>query len=173
MTDTVPPEPFAERVRSLIRYYKETGTFHWRVSKPRAAAGSEAGTISTGSRSGKPYRYIKIDQRRYAAHRLAWLIVTGSWPERDIDHRDTDTLNNSWGNLRLATPSQNQANRPMQRNNTAGLKGVTRLKRGKFAAQIRVDRKPIWLGTFDTAEAAHAAYAEAAQAYRGEFGRVA
>jgi hypothetical protein len=110
----------ADRLRELLEYDPETGVFRWKEARaPNAKAGDEAGFIH---RDG--YRYIRIGQRQYAAHRLAWLYVTGEWPASHLDHRDMERTNNSLGNLRPASHSQNQANRPKQANNTSGFKGV-------------------------------------------------
>lgn len=119
-----------------------------------------------GSRNGK------------AAYHLLHRVIMGRMLGRElsslemVDHRDRDGLNNSRSNLRIATRSQNFANRKRQKNNTTGFKGVTRCPNGKrFYAQIQVNNRNIYLGTYDTAEEAHAAYLAAAKAYFGEFAR--
>lgn len=86
------------------------------------------------------------------------------------DHIDGDTLNNRRRNLRDSTPSQNQANRKLQKNNTTGFKGVCKISgKDKWVAYIRVKGKVINLGTFKTPEEAHEAYMKAALFYFGEF----
>jgi hypothetical protein len=69
----------------------------------------------------------------------------------------------------LATQSQQNANR---RGHPNKLKGVTWHKAMmRYMAQIRVNYRTIYLGYFDRAEDAHAAYVAAAQKYFGEFAR--
>jgi hypothetical protein len=100
--------------------------------------------------------------------------VTGEWPpERlEVDHKDCDPSNNRWDNLRLATASQNQANKKVSRANTSGFKGVSWHKDDKrWRAQIRMGGKKVHLGSFDTPESAHRAYSEAAMKHYGEFAR--
>ena len=109
----------------------------------------------------------------YNEHQLAWLYMTGRWGRPTIDHRDGDVTNNRWSNLRRATASQNNANRGRPRNNTSGYKGVYRGRRpGQWCAHIGRNRRTIHLGTFPTAQAAHAAYVAAARKLFGEFARV-
>lgn len=108
------------------------------------------------------------------AHQLAWLLSHDEWPPRNIDHIDMDRANNRLSNLRLATPSQNGANRGRQKNNSSGLKGVAWNKGAKrWRAQIKANGKRRHLGYFDTAEEAHAAYQEAAASLFGDFARTA
>ncbi len=84
------------------------------------------------------------------------------------DHKNNDTLDNRRSNLRLATNSQSSQNRRMRKDNTSGYKGVSRTA-GKWLAQIRVNKKRIPLGTFDTAEQAYEAYCKAAKKYHKGF----
>lgn len=166
---TMPPIDQAV-LKHLIRYDPETGVFVW---LPRANAkawntryaGKEAGYVwkATG---GRQYRSIRIFDWPFLAHRLACLYVTGEWPAVDVDHEDGDGLNNRWTNLRPATKSQNGANRPANRNNKTGFKGVS-MHAGRFRAAI----KGRVLGYRDTAEEAAALYAEAAATEFGEFAR--
>jgi hypothetical protein len=91
-------------------------------------------------------------------------------PTEDVDHIDGDGLNNRRNNLRVATSAQNGRNRGAQRNNTSGYKGVGWDKsRQKWTAQIKVNGKQKHLGRFDTPEAAHKAYCEAADRLHGKF----
>lgn len=84
-----------------------------------------------------------------------------------VDHINHVGLDCRRSNLRMATPSQNVAN---SRGKPTKLKGVGFSPNGKrFSARIKVNYKSIHLGYFATAEAAHAAYVEAARKYFGEF----
>lgn len=89
------------------------------------------------------------------------------------DHIDGDGLNNRRCNLRLATPSENARNQRRARDNTSGFKGVWWHKgRRKWQAQIMAGGRQKYLGLFNTAEEAHAAYCEAARSLHGEFARI-
>lgn len=91
----------------------------------------------------------------------------------EVDHIDGDGLNNSRSNLRLATRTQNSANRGKNRNNRSGFKGVTFYKRtGKWMAQIGVDGKNVHLGYYGTPEEAAEAYDKAALAAWGPYARL-
>lgn len=59
------------------------------------------------------------------AHRLAWYLTTGYWPEHEVDHINGDRADNRWCNLREATRSENNWNVGLLPNNTSGLKGVS------------------------------------------------
>lgn len=146
----------AERVRALFRYNRRTGELIRRTTVGGALAGSVAGNVQ---RDGRVQLYI--DGRNYKAHRVIWLLITGAWPRYEIDHRDGDQSNNRWRNLRDVPHRVNIENRRgPTRANPHGLAGVT-MNHRRFMAQIKVDGKRMYLGTFDTAEQAHAVYLEA------------
>lgn len=110
-----------QRLKELLSYDPDTGAFTWLVTTSnRAPAGTRAGS------SSHEYVTIRVDKRRYPAHRLAWLYMTGGWPEAQIDHRDQDRSNNRWANLRGATLTENNRNTGTRRNNSTGYKGVSR-----------------------------------------------
>lgn len=109
----------SQRLRRLLKYTPETGIFTWRVNRCRVVSGDEAGRITAYG-----YLSIKIDQVDYAAHRLAWLYMTGEWPVHQIDHQDRVRLNNRWTNLRPATNKQNHENLSLTVRNTSGFPGV-------------------------------------------------
>lgn len=153
-------------LRALLSYDPLTGEFRWLVTRSTVKSGSIAGTphYKTG------HLRIKINNRLYASHRLAWLFSYGEWPSQDIDHIDGDPKNNRISNLRLVDASRNQANTGLKKSNKSGFKGV-RFDRGKWRAQIKVNRETIYLGRFDTAEAAHAAYVKKATEIWGSYAR--
>jgi hypothetical protein len=156
-----------ERLRDLLRYDSETGVWTWKIALRRGWVDRTAGsTHKSGSLT------IRIEGRGYRAHRLACLYVTGRWPAGQIDHKDGDPGNNRWHNLREATQHQNNGNQKRRPDNTSGLKGVSwhRLRQ-KWRSYISVNGRQIHLGSFDTKEAAHAAYCAAAREAFGEFAR--
>lgn len=162
----------AARLRELLRYDRETGVFVWRVTRTgTATAGAIAGATMTDG-DGYQYRIIGVDGGRYRAQRLAWLYVTGEWPTGLIDHRNGDTLDNSFDNLREASLSQNGMNAKRSARNSSGFKGVSfRAKTGRWEVHIAAHGVKRYLGSFDTVEAAHAARHRAAVEMHGDFAR--
>lgn len=119
------------------------------------------------------YVEVSLCGKGYKAHRVIVALVTGVWPKDEVDHTDLNRANNIWENLRLATRTQNLQNKPLYKNSTSKLKGVTwHKKEQKWRAQIQVNKKKIVLGRFPTAKAAHIAYQAAAKKHFGEFARV-
>lgn len=106
-------------------------------------------------------------------HRVILGLACGD--PREGDHKEpTATLDNRRSNLRVASSSQNSRNTRLGRRNTSGFKGVCFIpKYHKWQAAIRVNKRSMYLGQFNTAAAAAEAYAEAARFYYGEFARTA
>lgn len=146
----------AARLREVLRYDPETGLFEGigpNTHKRRV------GVNSCG------YVRVYVDGKMHRAHRLAWLYMTGEWPQA-IDHINGDGCDNRWSNLRSVGVKINNENRRTARvNNTTGLMGVIRRPNGKFAAAIKAQlggqRLSIYLGSWETAETAHAVYLDA------------
>ena len=174
-TDMKKPLPTQALLRAVLDYDADTGIFRWKrnPAKPERWnsrwAGAEAGALKPSG-----YVIVTIDYELYRAHRLAWVYVNGDVlaPEDEIDHVDGVRSHNWIGNLRPATKTQNMANsagwkeRPAQ-----GLPKGVFMCRSKFQASIFRNGKKMHLGTFDTAEEAHAAYLSMAAAVDGEFAR--
>jgi hypothetical protein len=159
-----------ERLKELLHYDPETGVFTWLKSRGVRKAGSVAdGQHRPAGR--QTYVRIGIDCNRYDAHRLAFLYMTGRWPNPEVDHIDLDGTNNRWSNLREATTSQNGANRGKHRDNKSGFKGVY-ADGNKWLACIMVNYRAIRLGLFSTKEEAALAYNEAAKKHHSEFARL-
>jgi hypothetical protein len=158
-----------EFLRMVLTYSPTKGLFKWKrlPKKGRAAAGWFAGCAL---KSG--YCLITVLGFQFRAHRVAWAISHGEWPAGDLDHKNGDRGDNRLENLRLATAAENARN--SRAHGEIPLKGVSRRSvGGKFQAQITVDRKRIHLGTFATAEEAHAAYKAACKSLHGKFARTA
>ena len=152
----------ADELKSILHYEPLTGIFVWRV---RTSNRIHVGDIA-GSMNDRGYILIKVGGHNERAHRVSWLYMTGNWPAGEIDHKNRDRSDNRWLNLRLATPSQNKANRER-----AAL-GVRRTPSGKFTSRVKVERQEIHLGTFVTFEEAARTRAERLKEHFGEFARI-
>ena len=155
----------ADSLRLILSYNEETGLFHWRAARPGVLVGSIAGSIEPDG-----YRRIRILYRKYHAGPLAWLYVTGEWPSQQVDHKNLDRSDDRFSNLRLATQSQNNANRRVAKSKSYSVKGIYR-KKGRWEASIQKDGHYQYLGRFATAEEAQRAYGAAAQEMFGDFAR--
>lgn len=162
----------AERLRELLDYDPETGVFTWKKSgkgrRNDLSAGTKART-SSGVRL-----VIGIEGKLYYANVLAFIWMTGKYPEALVDHKDRDALNNKWSNLRQATKSSNAWNsRKTKHVSSSGFLGVSKDKdSGRWFARIRTNGPSRYLGVFDTPEEAALAYDNAARELHGEFAEV-
>jgi hypothetical protein len=162
------PRCTLERVNELLSYDPDDGVFRWKASRGSVKAGAVAGTVSD-----KGYVRINIDGEIIRAHRLAWGVIHGAWPEFEIDHENTVKTDNRFTNLRPATRSQNEANKSITKLNKSGYKGVFWYRRTQlWKAEIRKDGKKIYLGCFSDPLAASQAYEKAALALHGDFARL-
>jgi hypothetical protein len=150
-----------ERLKQNLSYDPETGVFIWLASpKNRLGSGDVAGAVHPV----KGYRQIKVLGKLYLAHRLAWLYVYGTYPERQIDHINRNRDDNSIRNLREVEGFENMQNRLVQRNSKSGVKGVHWSKRLKrWIAIIELKGKAKHIGCFKTLHEAEAAYLEHAR----------
>ncbi len=164
--DNVMAQITADVARSLLNYDKNTGEFTWRISRKSAKRGDKAGSLNTIG-----YLTIRVNYKLYYGHRLAWLIVKGVWPAR-LDHKNLDKSDNRFSNLRLASHRENHGNTPKYKNNTSGIKGVSRNnQKNAWDAYITIYGRKKHLGRFDKKEDASLAYQKAAKEHFGEFAR--
>jgi len=153
------------RDRSFFKSDRAWEVFHNRYS------GKPCGT-KTPDAAGYVSWKVEFQQRLFSVSTLVYMLARGPVPAgMVVDHKDGDALNNDPANLRLATRQQNAANARLAKNNTSGFKGVTRMG-NKWVARIGEGGKHR-LGSFDTPEEAHQAYAQAAQKLYGEFAKTA
>lgn len=124
------------------------------------------------SRGGYAVRKVFVErdgqrqQRKIMMHRF----ILGAPVGWDVDHGNHNGLDNRRGNIRLATRSQNCANRGAKPNSGSQYKGVHWHKRDKrWHASICVSGAKKFLGSFTDEESAALAYDAAALAAWGEF----
>ena len=156
-----------QELKELLRYDLETGQVHWiapgkgRIKKKGAGA-----VTSTG------YVGILIYGKRYYAHRIAWALHYGSWPDQQIDHVNGTKTDNRICNLRLATNAENGKNYGANKLNTSGVKGVSWCKSTqKWRALIKVNGKSLCRGRYADKNAAIAARQMAEIEHFGEWRR--
>ncbi|MBJ2270469.1 HNH endonuclease [Pseudomonas sp. MF6772] len=153
----------ADRVRELLNYCPETGIFTRKIRTAQRHKASSRADFLVTSGSSPGYHRVSVDSKRYQAHRVAWLYVHGVWPAEQIDHINGVRSDNRIANLRVADYTLNMENqRSAYRNNRSGLLGaIWDQQSSKWRGQIVVEKKKIHLGSFSTAQDAHAAYLEA------------
>lgn len=154
------------RLLELLFYDPITGIFTWEVNEGKKVIGKQAGSINKNS----GYVEIRIDNKLYYGHRLAWFYVYGTWPINQIDHKNNIRHINSLINLQEATQLENNKKLGMKSTNTSGYKGVFK-KGNKFISKIVVNRKNIYIGTFNCPIEAAKAYDLAAQKHHATFSR--
>lgn len=144
-------------LRAAVHYDPDTGHFTRLVrTSNRINAGDLAGSLTALG-----YLRFFVCGRSYAAHRLAWLYMTGTWPHGEVDHINGDKVDNRFANLRVVSRSVNMQNQRRARvENKVGALGVS-VQKGRFRAQIQTPAGKVHIGMYGTQEEAHAAYVAA------------
>lgn len=166
------PIPF---LRECLDYNPETGILTWKerpeshfLHSSRADGGFNkkfAGKVA-GNVMGRGYIWITLCGQSHFAHRLAWAIHYGKYPDGIIDHDNGDRTDNRIINLVESTNEKNSRNQKMRRTNTSGHMGVClRKDTGKYRSFIQEGGKRIWIGNYDTFEEAVAARVAAEKKY--------
>lgn len=146
---------FAE-LKERLFYDEKTGIFYWKMKpRRRIKTGAVAGGVNN-----RGYLRIKLDNKFYSSHRLAWLYVHGVWPKNFIDHINGDKSDNRICNLREATRRENAQNLKIHR--AGKLAGCSYNKKiNKWNARMTINKKYINLGFYETEVEAHLAYKNA------------
>lgn len=156
-----------DEIRSLLAYDPESGLLRWKERwNPKIREDMVAGTISQG------YVYVCVRYRRFRAHRIAWLLMTGDWPAQgtEIDHINGIRNDNRWCNLRALPRKKNCMNSGIRSNNKSGKTGVSFVARsGKWDARITADGVLYLLGQYASRQEAIEARTAAEKTYFGEY----
>jgi len=128
-----------DELKAVIHYNPNTGVMNW------LGARKKCGWVCPV----RGYLHIQINGRGYRQHRLAFLYMTGRYPEQ-IDHKNHMVCDNRWINLREASQAVNNKNASRRRDNTSGITGVMRGKPDthSWRARIHVAGRDKRLGMF-------------------------
>lgn len=107
------------KVRPRDHFETEGAFKRWNKIYP----GSTAGSACVCGKYGKKYSRIYVDNKKYFAHRIAWVMLNGEI-DGQVDHIDGDGLNNRYDNLRVVSCRDNHRNRKVGSNNKTGVLGV-------------------------------------------------
>lgn len=145
-----------DRLKQLFHYDPDTGSIVRKVSRGNAKVGTVVGRPDT-----KGYLRVCVDGKDYKAHRLAWLMYYGEWPNDQIDHINGDKTDNRISNLRDCNTSLNCCNQHKARvNNKLGVQGVHQIGNNRYRATFRGKH----IGVYKTTNDAYKAYKEAKHA---------
>jgi hypothetical protein len=173
-------------LRQLLDYDPETGALTWR-ERPvemfedhggrytaqwcmrtfnNKCANKPAFTAKTSSGYRNGGISHKGETATFSAHRVAWALYYGAWPDGEIDHANRVRDDNRIENLRLATRTENGHNKKPQ-NKYSPYVGVTWYKRsGRWVAKVYKEGRLYHVGTFDCpVEAAKARDAKSVELY--------
>jgi hypothetical protein len=149
---------YLDKIKQWIHYDPNTGVFTWKHGRYTHVKGKRAGNINKTI----GYRYIRIDGTSYRASRLAWLIYYGEEPKGLVDHINRIRADDRIANLRVVTRQQNSVN------NSIKMRGIY-LHGNKWKAQLKHNKKTIYLGLFPTINEAYAAVVIKHKELYGEF----
>lgn len=145
-----------------LLYDPETGYVLWKDPPrrgPKIHQWDRAGYILTNPKTGAQYRKLCFTHSIFGRvhifeHHVCWYLKTGKWPQQEIDHKNRNSVDNRWENLRLATAAQQQMNTSIRGTNRIGVRGVCLLPTGYYRAYININKKQKQLGQFRTLEEA-------------------
>jgi hypothetical protein len=160
----------ASEMQDNFNYDPETGKFTRKKDSGlhnQWKAGREVGSLSDGG-----YVTLSLHKKNYKAHRVAWAIMTGSWPSLEIDHINGVKDDNRWCNLRQAHHHENMANSKKYRTNKSGYKGVQKVGPSAWMAIVKAKGESYYLGCFGCPTAAYIARISKVKELHGEFMRL-
>ena len=111
----------------------------------------KTGRLINGATDAKGYKRALVNGRLTYNHRIIWAWVTGAWPA-EVDHIDRNKSNNSWGNLRCVTRSQNMHNVPKP-----WIESRTTKKGVRYRVRASIKNQRVTVGTYDSWEEANLA----------------
>jgi HNH endonuclease/AP2 domain len=148
------PYPTKEEILNSLKYDPETGIF----TKLHKRGRPTSGNLATGYCGSGGYIRIGLNGTHWPAHRLAWIVHTGKDTELQIDHINGIRNDNRISNLREACAVTQGRNKRLLCNNESGIMGVyMHPTNRRWVAQIGVEGKAIYLGSYRTLDEAKAA----------------
>lgn len=155
-------------VQEALDYHPESGLFLWRTQRN---SHSTPGKLA-GCRNSLGYWEIGLNGVTRPAHRLAWVLVHGAFPQCSVDHINGDRCDNRIQNLRLADASRQAMNRGTRSDSATGIKGVRwDAKSRRWVARIGWRGERVIIGRYQSEAEAAAAYDAAAAILFGAFAK--
>ncbi len=154
-----------EELKRNFHYDELTGIFTYKNNICNKKVGDIAGNVNSAG-----YVRIGINYASHKAHRLAFLYMIGSFPKHQVDHINGIKNDNRWCNLRKATNTENQWNKPLSIKNKSGYKGVSWDKKSnKWRVQVALNKTKKYLGMFESKELAYKSYVDFSRNNHNEF----
>lgn len=111
----------------LFDYDVSSGELRWKdpipakyYSSPRIANMVNtrwAGKPAANMNKNTGYLQVVFQRKLYQVHRIIWLMLHGSWPAEQIDHKSRVRVENTPSNLKAVSHAENMLNRS---DNTSG-----------------------------------------------------
>lgn len=140
-------------LRDTYDYDPETGLIWSKIS----GKGHSPGKILV-NRTQRGYIDIEFQGKHIMGHRLAWVIIHGEFPKKQLDHINGIKHDNRLCNLRECTNRENARN--TRRHREGALPGIRRSTKNpkKWEARIKLRGKLKHLGIFTSPKMAYEAY---------------
>lgn len=173
MVEKVSPEEW----KNIVSYDPSSGEVIWRERFVETKYDKAFNTRFAGKpvvRRSAGYILLGHLNTTYMAHRVAWAVMTGSYPIYGIDHINGIRDDNRWCNLRDVPQGENLKNQCINARNTSGRIGVLYRERDHvWCAAIYADKRQVFLGSYATRDEAVAAReaAEKVLGYHKNHGR--
>lgn len=140
--------------------FERLNKFKWHYNKEKRA--------NTGY--ARRHKSIKKDGKRKQIIVSMHTFIMNTPEGFEVDHKDSNGLNNQKSNLRVCKSAQNKKNYPPLKGSSSKYKGVRWHKASnRFVAEIFENGKQKHLGTFKNEIDAAKAYDEKAKEVHGEF----
>lgn len=157
-------DPTAHRLsikalRDVLTYDHETGFLYWNerqaeyepVEGRRAWWNNQyAGKRALNTRNRCGYLHGTLFRKTHLAHRVAWAIFYGEWPDQQIDHINHIRADNRIVNLRAVSAVYNLRNTSCISKSNTGFLGIYKRPHGSFHARIGAK----FIGAFTDLDAA-------------------
>lgn len=141
-----------QRLHELFIYDPLSGNFTWKIDQPpkRSKRTNAKGMRAFIYKEMKGYLSGSVDGIRIKAHRAAWAMTFGVWPNGQIDHINQNKGDNRISNLRVVSNKQNCRNQRRPSSNTSKWIGVSLNKTtGKWVAKYKKNYIDYHVGTFN------------------------